>query len=211
MGCGCNKNKGGSKRATANLEKQAAKKAESRIQNEPSFPSIPQLGSSDSRSVKNEEETPSPEKPSLGEKVKNFGKSMTSRMTKGRAEDSVVRLRVLSCHGDDEVVSCPYRKPSNVKEGFYYCDACGCGDKPRAFLNNPDDPKAYTKLHYPWVSCPVHMPGFSDYKPYSDEEPETINKLKEGMERKKLIEVILKEKNTTIPPAKPLEKNGDSE
>ena len=39
----------------------------------------------------------------------------------------------------------------------------------------------------------------------------TINKLKEGMERKKLVEIVLKERGESIPPAYSPTKNGDSE
>lgn len=214
MGCGCGKNKGNSARANANLQAAKAQNRSPEMQNEPSFPSIPQLGSPDSREVKKTEEIEeesSPKQPSFTEKVKNFGKAVTSRVTQGRAEEKLVKLRVLSCHGDDEVVSCPYRSESNVREGYFFCTACGCGDKPRAWLNNPEDPEAYTKLDYPWVSCPVHMPGFGDYKPFVDEDQETINKLKEGMERKKLVEIVLKERGESIPPAYSPTKNGDSE
>jgi len=212
MGCGCNKGKstGGSKRANSNLKQN---ESTPKIQNEPSFPTIPQLSTPVSRPVTEDSEEPESQKGkvSFGDKVKNFGKAVVSRATQGKADDKLVKLRVLSCHGDDEVVSCPYRKPSNVREGFFYCDACGCGDKPRAFLNNPDNPDAYTKLHYPWVSCPVRMPGFGDYKPYAEETPEDIEKFKEGMERKKLVEIVLKERGEEIPPAYSPTKNGDSE
>jgi len=214
MGCGCNKGKstGGSTRANVNL-KQNDSNQTPKIQNEPSFPTIPQLSTPTSRPVVEESEEPELQrgKVSFGDKVKNFGKAVVSRATQGKADDKLVKLRVLSCHGDDEVVSCPYRKPSNVREGFFYCDACGCGDKPRAFLNNPENPDAYTKLHYPWVSCPVRMPGFGDYKPYSEETREDIEKLKEGMERKKLVEIILKERGEDIPPAYSPTQKGDSE
>lgn len=212
MGCGCGKKKGDTKKANRNLQSQPAKQEVQRIQNEPSFPSIPQLNTSNSRNsnqVQDEEESSQPEQPSFGDKLKNFGKSVVSRATQGKADEKLVSLRVLSCHGDEEVVPCPYRNPSNVREGFFYCNACGCGDKPRAFLNNPEDPEAYTKLHYPWVSCPVRMPGFGDYKPYTEETQEDIEKLKEGMERKKLVEIILRERGQEIPPAYSPTKNGE--
>jgi len=219
MGCGCNKNKGNNKRASENLKKAYTKNMTTNMpakQNDPSFPLIPQLSESNSRKItvtppSDDDKEESIEQPSLKEKIKNFGKSVASRVTQGKADEKLVKLRVLSCHGDDEVVSCPYRNPSNVKEGFFYCNACGCGDKPRAFLNNPNDADAYTKLHYPWVSCPVHMPGFGDYKPYAEETEEDIQKYKEGMERKKLVEIILRERGEDIPPAYSPTKNGDSE
>tara|TARA_R100001015_G_C4589866_1_gene145467 strand:+ start:92 stop:325 length:234 start_codon:yes stop_codon:yes gene_type:complete len=66
-------------------------------------------------------------------------------------------------------------------------------------LNNPEDPEAYTKLHYPWVSCPVRNPGFGDYKEYELETKEDITGKEEGMSRKKVIETYLKASGTTIP------------
>ena len=192
------------------------------ILNQPTFPSIPQL-SVDRRTRANtqttldteRESTPkeieTPESPSIINKVKNFGKSVASRVTQGKASEDLIKLRVLSCHGDDGMVACPYRSASNNREGAYFCTACGCGDKPRAFLNDPDDSGAYTKLDYPWVSCPVRMPGFGDYKPFSEETQEEIDKLPEGMKRKHLTEVVLTARGIEIPPAyDPVKTNGDT-
>ncbi len=149
--------------------------------------------------------------PSFVDKVKNLGKSVASRVTQGKASEDLIKLRVLSCHGDGEVVPCPYRSASNTREGAYFCTACGCGDKPRAFLNDPDDSGAYTKLDYPWVSCPVRMPGFGDYKPFSEETQEAIDKLPNGMKRKQLTEVVLTARGIEIPPAyEPVKTNGDT-
>jgi len=226
MGCGCGKNKSSSPdsaRASANLKKVQEKKIEPDPSlNQPTFPSIPQL-SVDRRNRANtqttldteRESTPkeiaTPESPSMINKVKNFGKSVASRVTQGKADEKLIKLRVLSCHGDDEMVACPYRSASNNREGAYFCTACGCGDKPRAFLNDPDNSGAYTKLDYPWVSCPVRMPGFGDYKPFSEETQEEIDKLPEGMKRKHLTEVVLTARGIEIPPAyDPVKTNGDT-
>jgi len=228
MGCGCGKNKSSNPdeaRASANLKKAQEKKLEPDPNvNQPTFPSIPQLQSDrrtrkvieviDDKEPKQEEsETPetTPETPSLFDKVKNLGKSVASRVTQGKADEDLIKLRVLSCHGDEEVVPCPYRSASNTREGAYFCTACGCGDKPRAFLNDPDDSGAYTKLDYPWVSCPVRMPGFGDYKPFSEETQEDIDKLPDGMKRKQLTEVVLTARGIDIPPAyDPVKTNGDT-
>ena len=149
--------------------------------------------------------------PSFTEKVKNLGKSVASRVTQGKANEKLIKLRHISCHGDEEVVPCPYRSASNTREGAYFCTACGCGDKPRAFLNDPDDSGAYTKLDYPWVSCPVRMPGFGDYKPFSEETQEAIDKLPNGMKRKQLTEVVLTARGIEIPSAyEPVKTNGDT-
>ena len=124
---------------------------------------------------------------------------MGSRVAKGRASEEIVSLRQLSCHGDNDIPPCPYRGNSAVREGFYFCTACGCGDKPHTWLNNPEDPESYTKLHYPWVSCPVRNPGFGDYKEYELETKEELEAKPEGMSRKKVIETYLKAKGTVIP------------
>ncbi len=232
MGCGCGKNKGSnpdSARASANLKKVQEKRIEPPI-NRPTFPQIPQLfGDRRTRPVEPKPEIfteeqaleelekakksqdNSPESPSMLSKVKNFGKSVASRVTQGKASEDLIKLRVLSCHGDEEVVPCPYRSASNTREGAYFCTACGCGDKPRAFLNDPDDSGAYTKLDYPWVSCPVRMPGFGDYKPFSEETQEAIDKLPNGMKRKQITEVVLTARGIEIPPAyEPVKTNGDT-
>lgn len=209
MGCGC---KGGDQnRAQQNLNNLQKKKMEIENQkmNQPSFPMIPQLNRTRSGNVDPKVKVEEPdssdnttvEQPKLMEKMKNFGKSMTSRALKGKAEDHVVKLRVLSCHGDENLLPCPYRADSTVREGAKYCTACGCGDKQRAFLNNPDDPDAYTKLHYPWVSCPVKMPGFSDYASVEEQPDEIVDKYPDAVARKIILENRLRDEGVEIPKA----------
>ena len=67
------------------------------------------------------------------------------------------------------------------------------------WLNDPFDEGAYTKLHYPWVSCPIRNPGFGDYKSYELETEEDKEGKKKGMDRKKIIEAYLKATGTEIP------------
>tara|TARA_R110001592_G_scaffold300142_1_gene571269 strand:+ start:332 stop:985 length:654 start_codon:yes stop_codon:yes gene_type:complete len=206
MGCNCGKNK--SKTAT----QQSLSKAfeESQRSNAPDrSDSIPQIQTETFREhnkttikikkVQTESEVETPKLPSFGQKVKNFTKAMTSRAVKGRVEDAILELRVLSCHGNDEIPPCPYRGDSNVRDGFHFCTACGCGDKPHTWLNNPEDPNAYTKLHYPWVSCPIRNPGFGDYKPHALEDAKELESKKPGMDRKKIIEIYLKANGKEIP------------
>lgn len=214
MGCGCNKGKGDQQRAEQNLQKVEMKKKiqNSDQMNKPSFPVIPQIGRSRtanvdpkvSTEVEPTSEPIQPEQPKFMEKVKNFGKSVTSRALQGKADENTIKLRVLSCHGDENLLPCPYRADSVVQEGAKYCTACGCGDKPRAFLNNPDDPNAYTKLHYPWVSCPVKMPGFSDYVSVEKQPKEITDKYPDAVARKMFIETKLTEEGIEIPDAIPL-------
>lgn len=223
MGCNCGKSGKPSSnpdqdRAAKNLKKKQENREERNKppMNVPTFPIVPSMKSENFTELtplpKNSKiETSPPKGPSFTRKVKNLGKALASRVTQGKADDNLIKLRVLSCHGDDEMVSCPYRSASNVREGAYFCTACGCGDKPAAFLNDPDNSDTYTKLDYPWVSCPVRMPGFGDYKPSSEETQEEIDKVPEGMKRKKEVEVILTARGIAIPPAyKPVKTNGDT-
>jgi len=214
MGCGCNKGGNDQDRAQKNLIEAENKKRNlvPEEMNKPSFPVIPQLNRTRTANVdpkvstedKLSSEPLTPEQPKFMDKVKNFGKSVTSRALQGKAEESTIKLRVLSCHGDDNMLPCPYRADSDVREGAKYCTACGCGDKPRAFLNNPDDPDAYTKLHYPWVSCPVKMPGFSDYVSVENQPSEITDKYPDGVARKMILEKRLHEQGVVIPDAIPL-------
>jgi len=208
MGCNCGKNK---KQTQQNLSK-AFEKSQNR--DEPSVEpnSIPQIQTESFRDEnktvikvrknvqsQTDETEETPETPSFGQKIKNFTKAMASRATKGKASEDIVNLRVLSCHGNSEIPPCPYRGDSTVRDGFYYCTACGCGDKPMTWLNDPFDEGAYTKLHYPWVSCPIRNPGFGDYKSYELETEEDKEGKKKGMDRKKIIEAYLKATGTEIP------------
>ena len=208
MGCNCGKNKNKSatqKRLSEAFEKSQKKDIEVRPD------SIPQIQTKtfrdDEKTVirvsnvrKPAETSPeTPKKPGFGEKVKNFTKAMASRAVKGKASPEIVSLRVISCHGNNEIPPCPYRGDSVVREGFHFCTACGCGDRPQTWLNHPTEDDAYTKLHYPWVSCPVRNPGFGDYKPYDLETNDDKEGKKEGMDRKKIIEAYLNASGIEIP------------
>lgn len=84
-----------------------------------------------------------------------------------KAESSIKKLRALSCFGNDEIGPCEHLKQSQSHEG-HYCDACGCGDKPHTQLTI--NGKKYSKLDYPYLTCPLKMPGFSNYDPASPKE-----------------------------------------
>jgi len=208
MGCNCGKNRSSVTKSKA-LSDHFNKKINERTDVKPE--SVPQVQTNEFRG-----DNSPPKKvikikqPSLGEKVKNFAKAMGSRVTQGRASDDIVNLRTISCHGNEDIPPCPYRGDSSVREGYHYCTACGCGDRPQTWLNNPDDPEAYTKLHYPWVSCPVRNPGFGDYKPFDLEDQEQKQVKKDGMDRKRVIEAYLNASGIPIPdhPA-PQPKNGE--
>jgi len=110
----------------------------------------------------------------------SFAMSVVSRGIVGKkAEPSVKQLRVLSCFGNNEIPVCENLLKSKKYEG-HYCGGCGCGDKPHTqlLING----KAYSKLDYPYLTCPLKMPGFSNYDPASPREVSEKN-------RKSLIEV----------------------
>ena len=125
---------------------------------------------------------PKIEQPSFFSKVKSFSKSMFSRgLTNKKCSATVKQLRVISCHGNEELAPCPHRKDSLKFPGNYFCGACGCGDKKLTLLMGSDS--EYTKLDYPSVACPLKMPGFTNYEKDSPDE-------KYVMERKDYIESL---------------------
>ena len=204
MGCNCGKNKGNVKKTLSEAFKKSQDKHNDISVDSDSIPQIQEQTFRDGnktiiRVTQKNKVTEEPNTPSFGQKVKNFTKAIASRATKGKASDSIVELRQLSCHGNSEIPPCPYRGDSAVREGFYFCTACGCGDKPMTWLNDLEGEGSYTKLHYPWVSCPVRNPGFGDYKSYEIESEEDKKPLKEGMNRKKVIEAYLKATGKDIP------------
>ena len=83
------------------------------------------------------------------------------------------QLRVLSCFGNESILPCPNLIKSE-NHGGHYCGACGCGDTPytQLLVNG----KAYSKLDYPYLSCPLKMPGFSNYEPANPKEIEENNR-----------------------------------
>ena len=104
--------------------------------------------------------------------AKNFAKAIASRgVSNKKTEPYTKRLRVLSCFGNESVGGslppCEHLKKSKT-EGKYYCGGCGCGDRAGTWLLAEGD--KYSKLDYPNLSCPLKMPGFSDYEPSSPEE-----------------------------------------
>ena len=110
----------------------------------------------------------------------SFAMSIVSRGIIGKkAEPPVKQLRVLSCFGNNEIPPCSNLVKSKKHEG-HFCSACGCGDMPHTqlLING----KTYSKLDYPYLSCPLKMPGFSNYDPASPREVSEKN-------RKSLIEV----------------------
>lgn len=138
-------------------------------------------------------DVPNVPKQNLTKKVMSFGKAMASRGLKNnRASEKTIALRVLSCHGSNELPPCPYRKDSEKFKGSYYCGGCGCGDKQMTQLTYTEvngKMTEYNKLDYPKVTCPLKMPGFTDYKSCA-EDPSTSNTRKQFIEFKEGVDYI---------------------
>ncbi len=99
--------------------------------------------------------------------VQSFAMSLTSRgLTNKKINRANKQLRVLSCFGNQhvggELPPCEHLQSSEAGEGKYFCGDCGCGDKRSTWLMS--DGNEYSKLDYPKLSCPLKMPGFSNYK-----------------------------------------------
>ncbi len=99
-------------------------------------------------------------------KAESFGRSLLSRsLGDRRVSLEQLQVRNVSCHGqtlEGAVVgpACSNRRLS--EDGVsHYCGACGCGDKKIARL----DGEGYTKLHYPYLECPIGREGFSNGQP----------------------------------------------
>jgi hypothetical protein len=133
------------------------------------------------RSMKPPTTTPIPEQQSLLEKAGSMTKSYISRgLNNKKAADSVKSLRVLSCHGGEALEACPHRKNSEKFSNSFFCGACGCGDKQNTQLVNITNEKGeeqYSKLDFPKVYCPLHMPGFSNYVSTPETSEENSRKI----------------------------------
>ena len=97
-------------------------------------------------------------------KMVMFAASLASRGLGNKKTDiETKQLRVVSCFGHNGIPPCPYLRISQMNPKYYYCGKCGCGDKPNTWLLK--NHKKYSKLDYPVLNCPLHMPGFSNYDP----------------------------------------------
>lgn len=138
-------------------------------------------------------------------KAEAFLKAQVSKGLKSKKVDTEAKgLRKLSCHGNLSlnIGPCELRRKSRLEEGNFFCGACGCGDVSRALLAGEED--RYTKLDYPYLECPLQMPGFSNYVTWDQEKTEH----QEVMVRKQEIEKQTGgESSSTFP--KVLDSNGE--
>lgn len=119
-------------------------------------------------------------KKSIKEKLgmaKSFAEAIISRgFTDNKVDTVTKQLRVISCFGDGgELPPCEYLRTSTVDEEKSFCGGCGCGDRKGTWLIAKSD--EYSKLDYPKLSCPLQMPGFSNYeKSDADEANEPVTR-----------------------------------
>jgi hypothetical protein len=102
--------------------------------------------------------------------VGSFATAMASRgLSNTKIDKKTKQLRVISCMGKGELPPCEYLRESKVGgSNKKFCGGCGCGDRKATWLVSDDD--EYGKLDYPKLSCPLNMPGFSNYEPSSPDE-----------------------------------------
>lgn len=97
--------------------------------------------------------------------IQTFASAITSRgINNEKVTKPIKQLRVLSCFGNQDrggvLPPCEHLKNSKT-DGKFYCGGCGCGDKSGTWLTSEGE--VYSKLDYPRLSCPLQMPGFSNY------------------------------------------------
>jgi len=143
--------------------------------------------------------------------VQSFAMALASRgLNSKKINKATKQLRVLSCFGNQDtggiLPKCDHLMDSET-EGKNYCGACGCGDREGTWLIAESD--KYSKLDYPKVSCPLQMPGFTNYRPSLPDESE------EPITRKYYIEQIdysiLDKIKVNISDPPPVPENQDTE
>lgn len=93
------------------------------------------------------------------------------------------QLRYVSCFGLEDIEPCPNLRKSNHSE-YHYCNGCGCGDHEHTWLQRKDG--EYSKLDYPSLSCPLKMPGFTNYDPNDPTEANERKRKIENLDPQKL-------------------------
>ena len=104
--------------------------------------------------------------------VQSYASAIASRgISNTKVEMTTKQLRVISCFGNEhlggELPPCQYLTQSD-HPGKHYCGGCGCGDRSATWLIAEGE--AYSKLDHPKLSCPLGMPGFTDYKTSDNNE-----------------------------------------
>jgi hypothetical protein len=127
--------------------------------------------------------------------VQSFAVALASRsINNNKINKPIKQLRVLSCFGNTEnggeLPPCEYLQQSEVEPTKHICGGCGCGDRKQTFL--VANSEEYGKLDYPKLSCPLQMPGFTNYvvsSPDEADEPVTRKYYIENIDYDKVQEV----------------------
>ena len=176
MACGCNKNKGDTPCVGENCPAKIIEKKEFTMSDIP-IPEIPKSDipipeiQSDILPLKEEIKETS----SISKKIEMAQSFISAIASRGASNNKVnvplKQLRVLSCFGNKDkggqLPPCEFLRKSST-EGKFFCGGCGCGDKPLTWLMGEGE--EYSKLDYPKLNCPLHMPGFTNYKQSGPEE-----------------------------------------
>jgi hypothetical protein len=139
--------------------------------------------------------------------IQSFAVALASRnMGNKKINVPTKQLRVLSCFGNEgcggDLPQCEHLMVSEVDETKRFCGACGCGDRKATWLIQKADD--YSKLDYPKVSCPINMPGFTNYvvsNPDEAEDPITRKYYIENMEYTEVQKVPIQIGEEPEPPA----------
>ena len=123
------------------------------------------------KKIENPEELKSTVSRKIG-MIQSFASAIASRgLANNKVNRATKQLRVLSCFGNQstggELPPCEHLRESQTP-GKHFCGGCGCGDKPHTWLMSKEE--EYSKLDYPKLSCPLQMPGFTNYQPSKPEE-----------------------------------------
>ena len=136
--------------------------------------------------------------------VGSFAAAMASRgLANNRIDKKTKQLRVLSCMGSGELPPCEYLRTSKVDPDKNFCGGCGCGDRKQTWLVAGGD--EYSKLDHPKLSCPLNMPGFTNYETSSPDEarsPITRRHYIEQMNMDDVENVSVTINGTPPPPSK---------
>lgn len=104
--------------------------------------------------------------------MQSFAMAIASRgVSNQKVTKPIKQLRVLSCFGNQSqggvLPPCEHLKQSSTP-GKHFCGGCGCGDRKGTWL--VAEGEEYSKLDYPKLSCPLAMPGFSNYEKSKPDE-----------------------------------------
>ena len=104
--------------------------------------------------------------------MQSYASALVSRgLDNKKVSETTKQLRVISCFGNQhlggELPACQHLKNSETV-GKHFCGGCGCGDRQATWLISEGN--SYSKLDHPKLSCPLGMPGFTDYKASDNNE-----------------------------------------